>query len=721
MGAVHSARSLADDEAPPAGRPPPIAERHPTKPNLHMRLWQMQEEFALSQAQASPKKGSKLKGIVMKQIGKDRVDVSGRQMSIAHHAGRKVRPMGPEMVEMLTQGSPRVGADGALKSARDLKVDAEILLWKSKQRSTPRMLGADASEVAKSAHKMKPNTKQDANEDDHYVLSELASAQQGDRSFLLGMLEPHNLSPDAQHDVAVSEDFLAALKTPPKDRQYEELEHIIEFMDSLTEEPFASMNEFEKLKAAMMCEISSASHGTAVVKRGELPSKLFVLVQGRVAVFEFRLALKRFEKARRAALAQHRQAAKATGEFFDIEKFQEEWVDKRNRFFDQTYRLVDQAQSDQLPDETVHLQRNPGYVCGHEIIVPEGQFIEEMSSRTVVSTCDKHSHSIFLVLNKSNCDELAEIVNKDWGEKAQMLRCIRLTTGVSKLGIKLLAMQAQLQDIAPNSIIEKQGDSPSLIYVIRRGFVRVVRKMVPEVITKKKDKGSHDHSWGPWTKPPTLQHESAEFSSEQRLELKKEAKQKQVIASLQGQFIEMGLLGLTQSFGAVSVLEVSRSHPLCVMPAYIISCRLVTVLTLSRQDVLKISVEDREVMLHNAKVHEDMSTIFGQRGFNPNLHSDEDVTTHNRSLIFSQVLDTHIATEYVKGQHMKKYKNKILNDVVADRQKWQRGVKGPSFVNGPASGVVIRPHKPDDQPDLDTYEVQDHPFSTLGSVAIGLY
>ena len=559
MGAVHSARSLADDEAPPAGRPPPIAERHPTKPNLHMRLWQMQEEFALSQAQASPKKGSKLKGIVMKQIGKDRVDVSGRQMSIAHHAGRKVRPMGPEMVEMLTQGSPRVGADGALKSARDLKVDAEILLWKSKQRSTPRMLGADASEVAKSAHKMKPNTKQDANEDDHYVLSELASAQQGDRSFLLGMLEPHNLSPDAQHDVAVSEDFLAALKTPPKDRQYEELEHIIEFMDSLTEEPFASMNEFEKLKAAMMCEISSASHGTAVVKRGELPSKLFVLVQGRVAVFEFRLALKRFEKARRAALAQHRQAAKATGEFFDIEKFQEEWVDKRNRFFDQTYRLVDQAQSDQLPDETVHLQRNPGYVCGHEIIVPEGQFIEEMSSRTVVSTCDKHSHSIFLVLNKSNCDELAEIVNKDWGEKAQMLRCIRLTTGVSKLGIKLLAMQAQLQDIAPNSIIEKQvrllkrrlciitspqaphvslqidrtelqefgrdrslivvyaylvvclpawtwaqGDSPSLIYVIRRGFVRVVRKMVPEVITKKKDKGSHDHSWGPWTKPPTV-------------------------------------------------------------------------------------------------------------------------------------------------------------------------------------------------------------------------
>jgi hypothetical protein len=75
----------------------------------------------------------------------------------------------------------------------------------------------------------------------------------------------------------------------------------------------------------------------------------------------------------------------------------------------------------------------------------------------VVATGDKHSQSIFLVLNKSNCDELAEICNKDWGEKAMLLRNIRLTAGVSKLGIKMLAMQAQLQRIAPNSIIEKQA------------------------------------------------------------------------------------------------------------------------------------------------------------------------------------------------------------------------------------------------------------------------
>ena len=63
----------------------------------------------------------------------------------------------------------------------------------------------------------------------------------------------------------------------------------------------------------------------------------------------------------------------------------------------------------------------------------------------------------------------------------QLLRSIRLTAGVSKLGIKLLAMQAQLQNIPPNSVLEKQGDSPSLIYIIKRGFVRVVRKMMPEV------------------------------------------------------------------------------------------------------------------------------------------------------------------------------------------------------------------------------------------------
>jgi hypothetical protein len=39
---------------------------------------------------------------------------------------------------------------------------------------------------------------------------------------------------------------------------------------------------------------------------------------------------------------------------------------------------------------------------------------------------------------------------------------------------------------------------------------------------------------------------------------------------------------------------------------------------------------------------------------------------------------------------MKKYKNKVLQDVVADKQKWQKDVKGISFVNGPASGVCVR-------------------------------
>ena len=34
---------------------------------------------------------------------------------------------------------------------------------------------------------------------------------------------------------------------------------------------------------------------------------------------------------------------------------------------------------------------------------------------------------------------------KDWGQKAQLLRNIRLTAGVSKVGIKMLAMEAQLQ------------------------------------------------------------------------------------------------------------------------------------------------------------------------------------------------------------------------------------------------------------------------------------
>ena len=66
------------------------------------------------------------------------------------------------------------------------------------------------------------------------------------------------------------------------------------------------------------------------------------------------------------------------------------------------------------------------------------------------------------------------------------------------------------------------------------------------------------------------------------------------------------------------------------------------------------------------------------------------VRCSKQSRVFWQVLDSHIATEYVKGQHMKKYKNKVLQDVVADKQKWQKDVKGASFVNGPASGVCVR-------------------------------
>lgn len=70
------------------------------------------------------------------------------------------------------------------------------------------------------------------------------------------------------------------------------------------------MNEFEKLKAAQICEASMASHGTAIVKRGELPPKLFVLVHGSLSVFDFRQALKHFEKERRAALSHLRREAK---------------------------------------------------------------------------------------------------------------------------------------------------------------------------------------------------------------------------------------------------------------------------------------------------------------------------------------------------------------------------------------------------------------------------
>jgi len=322
-------------------------------------------------------------------------------MVIRRFAGRKARASEHELIKVFAQRGLQKCEPG--KSIRDVHIDAGIQAWKLCRSGSLDKVGKYfQGGVPRSIRK---EVQSDIDEDDHYVLTQPPPATSGDRSFMQGMLNPEARSQDFG-DFEASEELIAALKTPPKDRQYEELEHVIQFLDSLTNEPFASMNEFEKLKAAMICETVTASYGNAIIKRGESPPKLFVLVKGRVEVFDFRKALKDFERARQLKLGELRRAAfeqdAEQSAAVDMEKFREEWSEKRHKLFNQTYRLIDQLDSGTLPEGTVHAQRVPGFVCGHEIVVPEEHFTEELSTRTIVSTCEK-----VLVCTRQNlCDSV---------------------------------------------------------------------------------------------------------------------------------------------------------------------------------------------------------------------------------------------------------------------------------------------------------------------------
>lgn len=350
-------------------------------------------------------------GITPRHIGENTVDVSGRPMVIRRFAGRKARASEHELIKVFAQRGLQECEPG--KSIRDVHIDAGIKAWKLCRSGSPG--GSKSFDKAGNyshggaSRSIRKEVKNDIDEDDHYVLTQPPPATSGDRSFMQGMLNPEARSQDFG-DFEASEELIAALKTPPKDRQYEELEHVIQFLDSLTNEPFASMNEFEKLKAAMICETVTASYGNAIIKRGESPPKLFVLVKGRVEVFDFRKALKDFERARQLKLGDLRRAAfEQDGEqsaAVDMEKFREEWSEKRHKLFNQTYRLIDQLDSGTLPEGTLHAQRMPGFVCGHEIVVPEEHFTEELSTRTIVSTCEKvplctrQNLTVFVIITK---------------------------------------------------------------------------------------------------------------------------------------------------------------------------------------------------------------------------------------------------------------------------------------------------------------------------------
>ena len=568
------------------------------------------------------------------------------------------------------------------KTLRDHHLSALISTWML-HRQDPTRWFQDPNEheaTLETAQRKRTNT--DYDHDDHIVLSQLTTATR-DRCFVKGMVEPqHRSTAEDQPVLEGSEGLISALQIHPKDRQYEHLELITEHLDSLTEEPFASMSEFEMLKAAMICEVVSVSHGTALMKCSQAPPKLFVLLQGQVAVFNFRTALKRFDNERRSALSILRNRASEADGAFDIDKFQERWTDKYHQYFDQTWRLLDQAEADTLPPGTRQEQRLPGFVCGHKVIAAEEHFTDNTTAQPKTIVCNnKDSKSVFLVLTQANCEALAEIVHKDWAEKAQLLRNIRLTAGVSKLGIKMLAMHAQLQQIPPNHIIVPQDTQPSLVYVIQRGHIRMVKHVRPE--PKKKEQNFTRQSAN--IEPPPW----SSLTKEQKIEHMKKQKEKELLESLYGQYLEIGLIGITQSFGAMQVLE-----PKCgiSLPAYFISCRVCTVLTLSRNDMLRISAQDREIMSDNARASENFEKT-----------------------------NAEIAAAFLRGEQWVDYKNEQIERMIESKKSWRYDTLGPCFVNGPASSGIVRPHKPSDQPNLDQYKLRPHPFSTLGSVGIGLY
>ena len=226
-----------------------------------------------------------------------------------------------------------------------------------------RVVDADNARMAQKSSK-------DDDDDSHIVLSHCPSAaMSGTRSFIVGMLEPQQIPVDPHRSLEASDELMAALRMSPKDRQYEELEEIIQYMDSITAEPFASMNEFEKLKAAMICELDDkVSHGKAVIKSGEVPTKLYVLIKGRAATFNFRKALIKFDADRRAALSDLRRKARETDEHASVDEFQAEWTEKRHNNFEQTYRLIDHLEAGTLPEGTTHEPHVPGFVCGHQVL-----------------------------------------------------------------------------------------------------------------------------------------------------------------------------------------------------------------------------------------------------------------------------------------------------------------------------------------------------------------
>jgi len=286
------------------------------------------------------------------------------------------------------------------------------------------------------------------------------------------------VGPSPPHKVEASDAVLKALGTAPKDRQYEELRLIVELLDAVAAEPgaplFSAMSEFEKLRCAGVCSLLTLDNGHAVVRRGQPPGAVFLCLRGAVTSVDLSVPLRSFEDKRRLALKELRARAAAQDREPDMDKFSEEWEAKQERQLDQPARLLDQLEDGELPEGSRAWVLGPGAVFGQAVLPDESDGAEDGVEETlgeeeratmIVASAGIGRQSHLLVLSRENLTQLAGVVRQDFQHKVQFLRSVKMMAGVSRLGLKMLAMLLNTVSLKPNTVVVAQGQVPPLMCV----------------------------------------------------------------------------------------------------------------------------------------------------------------------------------------------------------------------------------------------------------------
>ena len=83
----------------------------------------------------------------------------------------------------------------------------------------------------------------------------------------------------------------------------------------------------------------------------------------------------------------------------------------------------------------------------------------------IVASAGIGRQSHLLVLSRENLTQLAGVVRQDFQHKVQFLRSVKMMAGVSRLGLKMLAMLLNTVSLKPNTVVVAQGQVPPLMCV----------------------------------------------------------------------------------------------------------------------------------------------------------------------------------------------------------------------------------------------------------------